>query len=211
MRGNGGAAGAAAPDAPSARILRMTYAPALAQRWFPARTWPRECAVVFAGAALVSLLAQVSVPLEPVPLTGQTLGVLLVGGWLGFRRGAASLALYVGAGAAGLPVFALGSAGPQILAGPTGGYLIGFIAAAAVAGFLAERGFLRNFPLAVAAMFVASLPIHAFGLAWLSLFVPPGALLDVGLWPFVAFDPIKLGLAAAILRGATGVTSRSGR
>lgn len=189
----------------------MSFAPALAQRWFPARTWLRECGVVFAGAALVALLAQVSVPLQPVPLTGQTLGVLLVGGWLGLRRGAAALALYVGAGAAGMPVFAGGAAGPQVLLGTTGGYLIGFIASAAVAGFLAERGFLRSFPLAVVAMLLASVPIHAFGLAWLSRFVPGSVLLDVGFWPFIAFDPAKLGLAAAILSGATGVTSRSGR
>ncbi len=189
----------------------MTYAPALAQRWFPARTWPRECAIVFAGAALVSLLAQVSVPLQPVPLTGQTLGVLLVGGWLGFRRGAASLALYVGAGASGLPVFAGGALGAHHLVGPTAGYLFGFIVAAAAAGFLAERGFLRNFPLAVLAMFLAHLPIHAFGLAWLSRFVPQGTLLDAGFGPFVASDPAKLGLAAAIVSGSTAVTSRSGR
>ena len=187
----------------------MSVAPALAQRWFPARAWPRECAKVFAGAALVALLAQVSVPLQPVPLTGQTLGVLLVGGWLGFRRGAASLTLYVAAGAAWLPVYAGAAAGPHHLVGPTGGYLFGFIAAAAVAGFLAERGFLRNFPLAVLAMLLASVPIHAFGLAWLSRFVPGSVLLDAGFWPFVAFDPAKLGLAAAILRGATGFTSRS--
>lgn len=189
----------------------MTYAPALAQRWFPARTWPREVAVVFAGAALVALLAQVSVPLQPVPLTGQTLGVLLAGGWLGWRRGAASLSLYVGAGAAGLPVFAGGAFGAHILLGPTGGYLLGFVVAAAIAGFLAERGFLRTFPIAVFAVFVASIPIHAFGLLWLSRFVPSDSLLASGFWPFVTLDPIKLGLAAAILAGSTHVTSRSGR
>ena len=186
----------------------MTHASALAQRWFPARTWPRECGVVFAGAALVALLAQVSVPLQPVPLTGQTLGVLLVGGWLGLRRGAAALAAYVALGAAGMPVFAGGAWGAHHLVGPTGGYLLGFIASAAVSGFLAERGFLRTFPVAVPALFVASLPIHACGLLWHSRFVPEGSVLDVGFWPFVAFDPAKLGLAAAILSGATAVSSR---
>jgi len=189
----------------------MTYAPALAQRWFPARTWLREAAVVLAGTAIVALLAQVSVPLQPVPLTGQTLGVLLAGGWLGWRRGAMSLALYIGAGAAGLPVFAGGAFGALVLVGQTGGYLVGFVVAAAVAGFLAERGFLRTFPLAVPALLIASIPIHAFGLLWLSRFVPRGLLLDVGFWPFAAFDPIKLGLAAAILSGATGLTARTGR
>ncbi len=206
-----GGFGGRGPRGPFVRILRMTHAPALAQRWFPTRTWPRECAKVIGGTALVTLLAQASVPLQPVPLTGQTLGVLLVGGWLGFRRGAAALAVYVAAGASGLPVFAVAAAGPHHLVGPTGGYLIGFIAAAAAAGMLAERGFLRSFPLAVAAMFVASVPIHAFGLLWLSRFVTGDSLFDAGLWPFVAFDPLKLGLAAAILSGATAATSRSDR
>lgn len=189
----------------------MSYVPALAQRWFPARTWPRECAVVVAGAALVALLAQVSVPLQPVPLTGQTLGVLLVGSWLGMSRGAAALTLYVVAGTCGLPVFAGGFAGPQALAGPTGGYLAGFVVAAALVGFMAEAGFLKTFPRAVPAMFLASVPIHALGLLWLSRFVPESALLDVGFWPFVAFDPLKLGLAAAIVSGASGLSARRGR
>jgi biotin transport system substrate-specific component len=189
----------------------MPYAPALAQRWFPARTWPRECAVVAAGAAIVALLAQVSVPLQPVPLTGQTLGVLLVGSWLGMSRGALSLALYVAAGAGGLPVFAGRAFGLQALAGPTGGYLVGFVVAAALVGFMAESGFLKTFPRAVPAMLLASAPIHALGLVWLSRFVPESALLDVGFWPFVVFDPLKLGLAAAIVSGASGLTARSGR
>jgi biotin transport system substrate-specific component len=189
----------------------MPYAPALAQRWFPARTWPRECAVVALGAAVVALLAQVSVPLQPVPLTGQTLGVLLVGSWLGMSRGAASLALYVAAGAGGLPVFAGGAFGPQVLAGTTGGYLVGFVVSAALVGFMAEAGFLKTFPRAVPAMFLASVPIHALGLLWLSRFVPERALLDIGFWPFVAFDPLKLGLAAAIVSGTSRITSRSGR
>ena len=93
-------------------------------------------------------------------------------------------------------------------AGTTGGYLLGFIVSAALAGFFAERGLLRNFPLAVASLFVAHLPIHAFGLLWLSRFVPRDMLMDYGFWPFVAFDPAKLGLAAAILSGASAVTSR---
>jgi len=170
----------------------MTYAPALAQRWFPARTWRRECAVVFAGSALIAILAQVSVPLAPVPVTAQTLGVLLVGGWLGFRRGMAAVALYLGAGLCGLPVFAAGAGGPAVFAGPTGGYLIGFLAAAGTAGLLGEHGFLRTFPRALAVMVLASTPIYAFGLAWLAYYVPRGALLESGLWPFVLFDLAKV-------------------
>jgi biotin transport system substrate-specific component len=189
----------------------MSYVPALSQRWFPARTWLRECAVVAAGATVVALLAQVSVPLQPVPLTGQTLGVLLVGSWLGFARGGAALTLYVGAGACGLPVFAGGAFGFHVLLGPTGGYLVGFVVSAALVGFMAEAGYLRTFPRAVPAMFLASAPIHAFGLLWLSRFVPDEALLDVGFWPFVAFDPLKLGLAAALVSGTSRVAARTGR
>jgi len=187
----------------------MTYAPALAQRWFPARTWRRECAVVVAGAALVTALAQVSVPLAPVPVTAQTLGVLFVGGWLGFRRGTAAVALYLGAGLCGLPVFASGAAGPLVFAGPTGGYLIGFVAAAGTVGLLGEHGFLRTFPRALGVMVLATLPIYAFGLAWLAYYVPRGTLLASGLWPFVAFDAAKAALAAALLRGLSGITARS--
>jgi biotin transport system substrate-specific component len=183
----------------------MTYAPALAQRWFPARTWRRECVVVGAGAMLVALLAQVSVPLAPVPVTCQTLAVLFVGGWLGFRRASAALALYLAAGAAGLPVFALASGGPQVLAGPTAGYLIGFLAAAGTVGLLAEHGFLRTFPRALAATLLASLTIYAFGLAWLAAYVPRGTLLESGLLPFLPFDAIKAALAAALLRGLSAL------
>jgi biotin transport system substrate-specific component len=189
----------------------MTYAPALAQRWFPGRTWRRECVVVGAGALLVALLAQVSVPLAPVPVTCQTLGVLFVGGWLGFRRASAALLLYLTAGTAGMPVFALASGGPGVLAGPTGGYLLGFIAAAGTAGLLAEHGFLRTFPRALLVMLLASLPIYAFGLAWLAAYVPHGTLLESGLLPFFPFDLAKAALAAALLRGLLGVTARSGR
>lgn len=187
----------------------MPYVPALAQRWFPARTWLRECAVVVGGAALVAALAQVSVPLWPVPLTGQTVGVLLVGSWLGFSRGGAALTLYVAAGTAGLPIFAGGAWGFAALAGPTGGYLVGFVVAAALAGFMAEAGLMKTFPRAVPSLFVASMPIHAFGLVWLSRFVPESALLDVGVWPFVAFDPIKIGLAAAIVSGTSDRAPRT--
>ncbi|HEX5136244.1 MAG TPA: biotin transporter BioY [Planctomycetota bacterium] len=189
----------------------MPYVPALAQRWFPARTWLRECAVVASGAALVAALAQVSVPLHPVPLTGQTLGVLLVGCWLGCSRGGAALTLYVGAGAAGLPVFAGGAFGLQVLAGTTGGYLVGFVVSAALAGFMAEAGLMRTFPRAVPSLFLASVPIHALGLVWLSRFVPERALLDLGFWPFVAFDPLKIGLAAAIVSGTSERTPRARR
>lgn len=110
----------------------------------PEKNIAGQVALVVAGSLLVALLAQVSIPLPftPVPVTGQTLGVLLVGGALGSRLGAASLALYLGEGAIGLPVFAGGVGGLPV--GPTGGYLVGFVLMAYVVGYLAERGWDRS-------------------------------------------------------------------
>jgi biotin transport system substrate-specific component len=123
-----------------------------------------------------------------------------------------AIGLYLAAGAAGLPVFALGFAGLPAFAGPTGGYLIGFLPAAGTAGLLAEHGFLRTFPRAILTMLVASLPIYAFGLAWLASYVPRGTVLATGLWPFVPFDLAKAALAAAVLRGLGAATApRSAR
>ncbi|MHC4550591.1 MAG: biotin transporter BioY [Planctomycetota bacterium] len=188
----------------------MTYSPALAQCWFPARTWYREFAVVGAGALLMALLAQVAIPLPlGVPITGQTLGVLLVGGSLGFRRGVAAMALYIGAGAWGLPVFAAGRAGITVLAGPTAGYLIGFLVAVGTTGLLAEHGFLRRYWTAFLSMLVAMVPIFAFGLAWLSYYVPRGTILEAGLLPFLPGALIKAALAALLLPSVQRLSVRS--
>lgn len=190
----------------------MTYSPALAQRWFPARTWYREIAVVLAGVLLIALLAQVAVPLpRGVPITGQTLGVLLVGGTLGFRRGVAAIATYIGAGAYGLPAFAAGSAGLAVLVGPTAGYLIGFLVAAGTTGLLAEHGFLRRYWTAFLGMLAATLPIFAFGLAWLSYYVPRGTVLEAGLLPFLPGALAKAALAALLLPSLQRFSGRSAR
>ena len=103
----------------------------------------RDVLVVIGGAVFVAALAQISDHQVPVPHTGQTLGVLLAGAALGWRRGGLALTAYVAAGLAGLPFFAGSTTGFAVLAGPTGGYLIGFIAAAMLVGFLAERGWDR--------------------------------------------------------------------
>lgn len=182
----------------------MTFSPALAQRWFPARTWYREAMVVLGGIALLAGLAQASVPLQPVPVTGQTLAVFLVGGWLGFRRGVAAVAGYIALGAAGAPVFAGGSGGPAILAGPTAGYLVGFLVAAGTIGLLGEHGFLRTFPKALLALTAATVAIFAFGLAWLAAYVPAGTLLGAGLWPFLPGAVAKTAVALLILVPTAG-------
>lgn len=177
----------------------MTFSPALAQRWFPARTWYREAGVVCGGIALLAALAQASVPLLPVPVTGQTLAVFLVGGWLGFRRGVAAVAGYIALGAAGAPIFAGGSGGPAVLVGPTAGYLVGFLVAAGTVGLLGEHGFLRTFPKALLTIAVATLSIFAFGLAWLAAYVPAGTLLGAGFWPFLPGAVAKAAIALLVL------------
>jgi len=190
----------------------VTYSPALAQRWFPARTWYREIVVIGAGAFLMALLAQVAVPLPlGVPITGQSLGVLLVGGSLGFRRGVAATALYIGAGACGLPVFAVGGLGIGVLVGPTAGYLIGFLVAAGTTGLMAEHGFLRRYWTAFLGMLVATVPIFAFGLAWLSYYAPRGTLLEAGLLPFLPGALAKAALAALLLPSLQRFSGRSAR
>ncbi|MCX2728035.1 biotin transporter BioY [Thermomicrobium sp. 4228-Ro] len=171
-----------------------------------------SAALVVAGSVLTALAAHVSIPLPftPVPITGQTFAVLLVGAALGSRRGAASMALYLAEGLAGLPVFAGGKAGLAVLLGPTGGYLIGFIAAAFVTGWLAERGWDRR-PLTTAlAMVLGNLVIYLFGVSWLAVFVGISKAPLLGMIPFLPGDLLKILLATAALPGAWWIVQRSG-
>jgi len=162
-------------------------------------------ALVVGGSLLIALAAQVAIPLPFVPITGQTYAVLVVAAALG-RLGAASVALYVLEGAAGLPVFAPGGApGLARLIGPTGGYLIGFVAAAFVVGWFVERGWDRRLFATLAAMLAAEVAIYAFGLAWLARFVPAERVLAAGLVPFVLGDLVKVLLAATTVRAARSV------
>lgn len=158
-----------------------------------------------AASLLIAAAAQVAIPLPftPVPLTGQTFGVLLTGMALGSRRGALAVALYVLEGAVGLPFFAGGAAGLAKLLGPTGGYLFAFPIAAFVAGLLAERGWDRKPLTTVLGMLLASLTIFFFGALWLSYFV--GGIVPAvvqGVVPFLPGDIIKSLLAAALLPAA---------
>jgi len=171
-----------------------------------------SAALVVAGSVLTALAAHVSIPLPftPVPITGQTFAVLLMGAALGSRRRAASMALYVAQGLAGLPVFAGGKAGLAVLLGPTGGYLIGFIAAAFVTGWLAERGLNRR-PLTTAlAMVLGNLVISLHGVSWLAVFVGISKARLLGMIPFLPGDLLKILLATAALPGAWWIVQRSG-
>ncbi len=165
----------------------------------------RTALLVTGGALFVALTAQIRIPLPftPVPITGQTLGVLLVGGLLGSRSGAASLLLYLLMGFVGLPFFAGGNSGLTHVFGATGGYLVSYPFAAALMGWLAERGWDRSFWKTIVAMLCGSLVIYAFGVSWLAV-AAQLSLLDAiakGLLPFVIGDAIKMVLAAIALPG----------
>ncbi len=171
----------------------------------------REVLLIGSGALFVAALAQLRVPLPftPVPITGQTFAVLLVGAALGARRGAAALLTYLGMGALGLPFFAGGAAGITHLYGPTAGYLFGFVVAAWLAGLLAERGLERCLPQAVLVFLAGEAVIYLFGLSWLALVLGSfqKALL-LGFLPFLIGDAIKLLAAALALPAAWRLVGR---
>lgn len=189
-----------------ASLARMSVAsPALprlvlADRVF-GRTLALDVVLVVAGAALTALLAQVAVPLIPVPVTGQTLAVLLVGATLGAARGAISLGLYAVVGILGLPVFSDYGAGLEVVLGPTGGYIVGFIFSAAFVGWLSERAWERQVLKALATFAAGTLVVFAVGLPWLAvvLGLDLAQTLEFGLLPFLIGGAIKAVLAAGIL------------
>lgn len=152
-----------------------------------------DATLIVGYAALTGLAAQVALYVNPaVPITGQTFAVLLAGASLGSKRGAASMLVYLVTGVLGLPVFAPGGAIP----GASRGYLLGFVVAALVVGYLAERGWARNPLKLVAAMLAGEAAIYAFGLPWLAFYVPANKVLPWGLTPFIPGDVVKLLMAA---------------
>lgn len=160
----------------------------------------RHIALIVAGALFIVLTAQIYIARAPVPLTGQTFGVLLVGGALGGRRGFAAIALYVVMGLVGLPFFAEGKGGVAVILGDKGGYLIGFMLAGAIVGRFAEFGWDRHLGGAIGMMAIGSLAIYGIGLPWLSV-VGGYSLHDTiayGLTPFLVWDIAKLVVAAAL-------------
>ena len=171
-----------------------------------------DIAWIAGGCLFIALSAQVAIPLpfSPVPITGQTLAVLLTGALLGSRRGSLCLLAYLAEGISGLPVFAGGMAGPARLVGPTGGYLVGFIAAAFLTGLLAERGWDRQVKSALLAMLLGNAAIYAFGIAWLARFVGGERVLASGLLPFIPGDFLKLILATTLLPSGWKLLGRKG-
>lgn len=177
----------------------------------------RSVVLALAGSVILAISAKIQVPFWPVPMTMQTFAVTVIGMAYGLHLGTATVLLYLAEGAVGLPVFAGGS-GLAYFAGPTGGYLIGFAAAAALCGWLAERGWDRSVWLTVAAMTLGTLIIFAFGLPWLAVFLAAAksyaadqaisAAIVSGFVPFIAASVFKIALAAAVLPGAWWLIGR---
>jgi biotin transport system substrate-specific component len=201
--------------------------PTIAERLIPAAlavrlgATARDLILVAAGSLLIALSAAVAIrlPDNPVPITGQTFGVLLAAGALGGRRGITATALYVLVGVIGLPAFAEGKGGVGVIAavnegrlvlGATGGYLIGFLLASALVGWLAECRWDRRLPGALGAMLVGNAVIYLVGLPWLAAATGFSAdeTIAKGLLPFVLGDALKILLAGAALPAAWWLVGR---
>lgn len=184
--------------------------PVLADALAPHRTRLQDAGLVLAGAGIVALLAQVTIPLPLVPITGQTLGVILVGAALGSRRGATALLTYLLVGLAGAPVFAEFMGGPASVLSPSFGFILGFVPAAFVAGWFAERAWDRKPLLAMAGFVAASVVPFLLGVPYLAMILNAvmgaelglGGILAAGVWPFVAGGLVKAGIAAVLIPAA---------
>jgi biotin transport system substrate-specific component len=195
----------------------LPYVP-LAKTLWPTRSFSRDLSLILAGSLFVALLAQIAIPLPftPVPITGQTLGVLLVGAALGSRLGFLALSAYLLEGAMGLPVFAGGTAGLAKILGPTGGFLLAFPLAAGLVGLLVERlGLDRSFPGTLFAMLLGNALLYLVGLPWLWAWLMGAGkalglsgLLAMGLFPFLPGDLAKAVLATLLLPSAWRLLGR---
>lgn len=182
---------------------------------FPRATLARDLLLILSFTAVTALSAQIAFYIGPVPITGQTFAVLLAGALLGSKRGALSQLTYLGMGVMGAPIFAGWMGGPAVLMGPTGGYIVGFVAAAFVVGLLAERGWDRRTWSMALAMLIGNSVIYVFGLSWLSIwlghFASKSSVLATGLYPFIPGDLLKVVLAAVALPSGWALLNRFGR
>ncbi|RYB05094.1 biotin transporter BioY [Lichenibacterium ramalinae] len=162
----------------------------------------RAALLALLGSAVMALSAKLSVPFYPVPLTLESLAVILIGAAFGARLAGAALVLYLVEGALGLPVFAGTPAhglGLAYMAGPTGGYLLGFVLAAVVVGFFAERGADRSVPRLLGAMALGHAILFATGYAWLARLIGPEAAWTAGVLPFLLGTAVKTLLGALLV------------
>lgn len=169
----------------------------------------RDAALVVGGASLTAVCAQISIPWQPVPFTLQTLSVMLCGLALGTKRGALSQLIYIGAGIAGLPVFQGGKFGMHFLVGATGGYIVAFAVAAALLGFLAEKGWTRSVPKTAAAMVIGDGLVLTIGALWLSTFIGGKDAILLGVAPFIVAEIMKAVVVVVALPSAWKLTKPS--
>jgi biotin transport system substrate-specific component len=206
---------AAAPSAHAGS--RRVLADVIARPSSRARAFALDAGLVIAGAAVVALLAQVEIPLWPVPITGQTLGVIVVGAALGAWRGAAALTTYMLTGLAGPPVFAGFTGTIAAVAKPSFGFVIGFIFAAFLAGWFAQRAWDRRPVLAFAGFAAASVVPFLFGIPYMAFILNVTLGLDLsfveilqaGLFPFIVGGLVKAALAAAIIPGTWALVRKA--
>jgi len=181
-------------------LTNVTYA-GLFRPSNKAYAWFYDVALIIGGSLFIAVSSRLKIflPFSPVPITGQTFAVLMTGALYGARRGGLSVILYIIMGMSGLSVFALGG-GFSVLLGTTGGYLLGFIAAAYITGLLAERGWDRRIETTILAMVFGNMVIYTFGLLWLCCLVGVSrTVLVMGLYPFIIGDLLKIALAALLL------------
>lgn len=192
-------------------MTTTTLSPTLAAALWPRSSLLRSALLALVGTVILWLSAKVQIPFQPVPLTLQTLAVLTLGVAYGWKLGGATLLLYLLEGAVGLPVFAGAwdeGAGWQHLVGPTAGYLVGFVVAAVLCGWLAQRGWDRRLLQAAGAMVLGNLVIYGLGVTWLALQTDLNTALTYGLWPFLTGDAVKVALGACLLPAAWKLLGR---
>jgi biotin transport system substrate-specific component len=188
-----------------AATLRM---PVAAELLWRDRSALRSVVLIVAGSLVLALSAKIQVPFWPVPMTMQSLAVILIGIAYGSGLGAATVLAYLAEGLAGLPVFAGATAGPAYMAGPTGGYLAGFVLGAACVGWLAERGWDRTLVRATAALAIGHVLLFVPGVAWLAALFGWSKAIAFGVTPFIAATIVKTALGAAVVAAFWSVLGR---
>jgi biotin transport system substrate-specific component len=188
----------------------MAATQTLIQATLSPKSLAARAAIVVGGSILIALSARASVPMWPVPMSLQTLAVVLIGLTTGSRLGAAAVLAYLAQGFVGLPVGAGGLSGPAWLFGPTGGFLFGFVALAFAAGWLAEQGMTRSFLATLAGVALISMLLYIPGVLWLFAATPLtlARAAEVGMVPFLAGDAVKAVIAALAVTGAWAALAR---
>lgn len=182
--------------------------PLLGDALFPGTRFLKNALLVIGGSLALAISAKIQVPFWPVPITMQSMVVLLVGVAFGSRLGALTILAYLAEGVAGLPVFAGMAAGPAYLAGPTGGYLLGFLLGGAFAGWAAERGWGRDLFRTLSVMLLGHVLIFAPGTLWLAVLMGWNKALAFGIAPFALATLLKSALGAAIVAALWNVAAR---